>query len=174
VSTEYPDKPVGLLVSVLRSVVRKIRMTWIRIATRGRVVVGRNSSIARGWDLYVPNHAAIGDDVAIGANFFVQTNFEIGSECLLSSNVSFVGDDHDLYGARSAYFSGRKPPSTIVLEGDNFIGFGAILVGNIRVGRGAIIGAGSLVLRDVPPNIVVAGVPARQLKERPNRSTRYR
>lgn len=168
--TNSPDKSVSGPIAAIRCVVRSARMIWIRIATRGRLTAGRNASIARGWELYVPERARIGDNVSIGANFFSQTNFEIGSECLISSNVSFVGDDHDLYAAESAYFSGRKPPSTIVFEGDNFIGFGSTIVGNVRVGRGAIIGAGSLVLRDVAPDTVVAGVPARYLKNRPRQA----
>ncbi len=53
-----------------------------------------------------------------------------------------------------------------VIEDDVHIGVGAKVLGPIRVGRGAIIGANAVVLHDVPPGAVVAGVPARILRQR--------
>lgn len=164
-----PDKPAGPIKSAIRGFVRNLRMIIARARTGFRLSYGVNAYIAKGFDIYVPDHAVLGNNISIGANFFSQTNFEIGDECLISSNVSFVGNDHDLYGGPSAYFSGRLSPSTVVLEGDNFIGFGTTIVGNVRVGKGAIIAAGSLVLSDIPPGTVFGGVPARYLKNRPRR-----
>lgn len=163
-----PDKPVSPPVQLLRNIVRHIRMRMLQINARGRLAYGRNAYIAKGADLYIPDSGIMGDNISVGANFTAQTNFVIGDECLLSSNVSFVGNDHDVYGA-SAYFSGRNPPSTIVLEGNNFIGFGATIVGNITIGQGAIVAAGSVVVSNVAPGAVVGGVPARVLKCRPVR-----
>jgi len=144
-------------------------MALIRLRTGSRLEYGHNAYIAKGSDVYIPERGEIGSNVSIGANFFSQTNFFIGDECLISSNVSFVGNDHDLYGGRSAYFSGRLPASTVTLEGDVFIGFGATLVGNVRIGRGAIVAAGALVVGDVAPGDVVAGVPAKRIKSRLDR-----
>ncbi|HDZ2730741.1 TPA: transferase, partial [Klebsiella pneumoniae] len=64
------------------------------------------------------------------------------------------------------YFSGRNKPATIVLEGDNFIGFGSVILGNVTIGKGAIVAACSFVNKDVPPNSVVGGVPAKVLRNR--------
>lgn len=160
-----PDKPVGTPLRLLRIIVRSLRMRMLWLRTRGRLSYGRNVTIAKGSDLYVPVAASIGDNVSIGANFTAQTNFVIGSECLLSSNISFVGNDHDVYGP-SAYFSGRNPPSMVVLEGNNFVGFGATIVGNVSIGHGAIIAAGAVVVSNVEPGVVVAGVPARPIKRK--------
>lgn len=159
-----PDKPATLAFWIMRSIVRFLRMARVRLMTGGRLKFGRNAYIAKGSDLYIPDRAVLGNNVSIGANFFVQTNFEIGDDCLISSNVSFVGNDHDIYGGRSSYFSGRFPPSSVVLEGNNFVGFGSTIVGTVRIGKDSVIGAGSLVIDDVPPNTVVVGVPARFLK----------
>ena len=151
----------------VRNVVRQIRMLIIFLRVGGRLTYGENSYIARGWRFFIPKQGTIGDNVSIGADFFCQTNFHIGDECLISSKVSFIGNDHDLYFGKSAYFSGRLPPSTVILEGNNFIGFGAIIVGNIRIGQGAIIASGAVVIDNIPPNEVYGGVPARRLKTRP-------
>ncbi|WP_084073186.1 acyltransferase [Noviluteimonas dokdonensis] len=160
-----PDKPLGFLLTAIRRVVRRIRMASLRIRANGRLEAGENAYIARGASLYIPTFARIGTNVSVGANFVAQTDFVIGDECLLSSNVSFVGNDHDLYGP-SAYFSGRLPPSKIVLEGNNFIGFGATIVGNVTLGRGAMVAAGAVVISNVEQGMVVAGVPARVVKQR--------
>lgn len=53
---------------------------------------------------------------------------------------------------------------TIVLEEDCWIGAGAIIMPNVTIGSEAIVGAGAVVTRDVPPNAVVAGIPARIIK----------
>ncbi|WP_227645809.1 hypothetical protein [Klebsiella pneumoniae] len=52
------------------------------------------------------------------------------------------------------------------MEGDNFIGFGSVILGNVTIGKGAIVAACSFVNKDVPPNSVVGGVPAKVLRNR--------
>jgi len=168
--SDTPDKPASQIMVAIRKAVRKIRMLIIFIRVGGRLAYGENSYIAKGWSFFIPGQGEIGKNVSIGANFICQTNFRIGDECLISSNVSFVGNDHDLYHGKSAYFSGRLPPSTVILEGNNFIGFGAIIVGDVRIGEGAIIAAGAVVINNIPPNEVYGGVPARRLKTRPQNS----
>jgi len=163
--TKSPDKPGGALTAAVRRLVRSLRMCRLRLQSRGRLTYGRNAYIAKGASLYVPDFGTIGSNVSIGANFTVQANFSIGNECLLSSNVSFVGNDHDVYGP-SAYFSGRNRPSHVVLEGNNFIGFGATIVGDVTIGYGAIVAAGAVVVSHVERYAVVGGVPAKVIKHR--------
>ena len=52
------------------------------------------------------------------------------------------------------------------VEGDNFIGYRSTIIGNINVGKGSIIAAGSVVIKDVPEESVVAGIPARIVGKR--------
>jgi acetyltransferase-like isoleucine patch superfamily enzyme len=54
----------------------------------------------------------------------------------------------------------------ITIEDDVWIGFGAVVLDGVHIGSGAVIGAGSVVTRDVPAQAVVAGSPARVLKYR--------
>lgn len=54
----------------------------------------------------------------------------------------------------------------ISIEDDAWIGFGVVVLDNVRIGHGAIIGAGSVVTKDIPPGAIAAGVPARVLKMR--------
>lgn len=162
-----PDAPAGLIKSNLRFLVRWLRKSILFLKLKNKMEIGDNVSFGPNAILMVPQYAKIGDNFSCGANFFVQTNMLIGNDCLISSDVSFVGNDHTLDNpGMTAYWSGRKSPNTITLQGNNFIGYRATLVGNITIGEGAIIAAGAVVVKDVPPFTVVAGVPAKVIKNR--------
>lgn len=120
-----------------------------------RFVVGPGVRIARGAEL------RFGDRVSIGADMTVHTHLDIGDDVMISSSVAFIGNDHDFSDpTKTIQEQARLPRARIVLEGDNLIGFGATLLGSVTVGHGSIVGAGSLVLHDVPSNSVCVGRPA--------------
>jgi maltose O-acetyltransferase len=60
---------------------------------------------------------------------------------------------------------GREVAKPIVIEDNVWLGGGAILLPGVRIGRNAVVGAGAVVARSVPPNTVVAGNPARVIRE---------
>lgn len=61
---------------------------------------------------------------------------------------------------------GYENPKQVIIEDDVWIGARVIILGGIRIKKGAVIGAGSVVTKDVEPFTVVAGAPARKIKER--------
>lgn len=129
----------------------------------------------------------IGDDSKIGAFVEIQKGARIGARCKISShtficegvivedevfighNVTFI---NDLYprstneGGALQTESDWKCVQTYIKRGAS-IGSGATLLCGITVGEKALIGAGSVVTRDVPPGAIVAGNPARVLKKAP-------
>ncbi|HEU5395915.1 MAG TPA: acyltransferase [Verrucomicrobiae bacterium] len=142
------------------------------------VVLGRNVRIFAFTNLY---GCVIGDDVKIGTFVEIQKGARIGDRCKISSHTFicegvtleeevFVGHNvvftNDLYpratngeGALQTEADWQVIP-TLVKRGAS-IGSGAVLLGGITVGENALIGAGSVVTKDVPPNTIVAGNPAR-------------
>ncbi|HCE8951671.1 TPA: acyltransferase [Raoultella ornithinolytica] len=167
IKRENPDIKKKPVVSLIRDLVRFWRYQKISILNRKKISRGNNCYFGPGANVYIPDSMKIGNNVSVGADFISQVNLSIGDECLISSRVSFIGNDHELFNENStAYFSGRNPPSKIVLEGDNFIGFGSVILGNVTIGRGAVVAACSFVNKDVPPNTVVGGVPAKVLRTR--------
>ncbi len=92
---------------------------------------------------------------------------QLGRYVMFGPYVAIVGNDHvtSVPGV-PIIFSGRPAPLPTVIEDDAWVGFGAIIMAGVRIGRGAIVGAGSVVTKDVPPYEVHAGVPAKKIRDR--------
>lgn len=121
----------------------------------------------------------IGDRTYIGdSTFVIASKIEIGEDVLISWGCTFV--DHDSHSLR---FSQRKSDvekwivgqkdwtnveiAPVSIEDKVWIGFGVIVLKGVTIGTGAIVGAGSVVTKDVPAWTVVAGNPARVIREIP-------
>ena len=91
----------------------------------------------------------------------------LGRYVMLAPEVVIVGGDHriDVPGT-PILFSGRPPLPETHLGDDAWIGFRAIIMAGVRIGRGAIVAAGAVVTKDVPAYEIHAGVPARKIGER--------
>jgi acetyltransferase-like isoleucine patch superfamily enzyme len=120
---------------------------------------------------------SIGDDVYVGKLCTIECDGRIGNGVMIANNVGLVGRyDHDIYcvgkfvrqapwiGADD--YSGPGKDLQVNIEDDVWIGYGAILLTGITVGRGAIVAAGSVVTRDVARYAIVAGNPANPVAAR--------
>lgn len=88
---------------------------------------------------------------------------EIGARCLIAANCQIMdGSGHDASFKQvenRVNTTGKTKP--VIIEDDVWLGTGAIILPGVRIGKGSIIGAGSVVSKDVPPRSLAAGVPAR-------------
>jgi len=141
------------------------------------VTLGRDVRIQAFVNLY---GCAIGDETRIGPFVEIQKGAKIGQRCKISSH-SFICEgitiEDEVFVGHGVTFTNDRYPrattesgalqsdadwtcqNTLVKRGAS-IGSGATLLGGITIGENALIGAGSVVTRDVPPNAVVAGNPA--------------
>jgi acetyltransferase-like isoleucine patch superfamily enzyme len=105
----------------------------------------------------------IGDYAIVlpGARIASASKITVGKNCMFATN-SYVSDAdwHDVYDRTLA--PGATRP--VVLEDNVWIGDSAIVCKGVRIGENSVIGAGSVVTRDVPPNVIAAGNPAKVLK----------
>lgn len=109
-----------------------------------------------------------GNRVQLGPRCTIQTNVKFGDSVLVAGEVAFVGrHDHriDVVGA-TMWNSPRGPHRGVVVGDDVWIGWRAIVMDGVDIGRGAVVAAGAVVTKTVPPFAVVAGVPARVVRMR--------
>lgn len=153
--------------------------TWNAIADD--VTLGADVRLSRFINLY---GCQIGDESRIGAFVEIQKNASVGRRCKISSHTFicegveiednvFIGHGviftNDIYprataaGGRPQTEADWKVERTIVCKGAS-IGSGATILCNLTIGENAIVGAGSVVTKNVPPNAVVAGNPAKLLR----------
>lgn len=121
-----------------------------------------------GFRLFPPVYTDFGKNIKIGKNVFVnsgccfqdQGGVTLGDGCLVGHNVVFATLDHDKRPGRR----GDMTAAPIVVGKDVWIGAHATILKGVTIGDGAIVAAGAVVTRDVPPNTIAAGVPARVVK----------
>lgn len=162
-----PYRVVPRYLRVVRTAIRWLRIRRVAFLCRGEVRVERDFSIGRRSTVLAPDHFFAADRVGIGSDFHCESNARIGSDVLISSRVAFISNDHDFSDPDLSVFQGaRLPAAEIIIEGDTLIGFGTTIVAPARVGRGAIVGAGSLVVGDLPGGHVYVGRPAKPIRPR--------
>ncbi|GBU06996.1 hypothetical protein AwDysgo_03270 [Bacteroidales bacterium] len=110
----------------------------------------------------------IGNNVGISQSCFIQVRgmVEIGSYVIFGPNVSIFSENH---GFESLDIPIMNQPSTkkgLVIEDNVWLGAGSTVLDGVRIGKGSIIAAGSLVNKDVAPYSIVGGVPAKLIKFR--------
>lgn len=109
----------------------------------------------------------IGKNVGIsGATICASSYIEIGDECLLGANVIVLDTDfHTVQPLRRRFNAdwAEIGSKRTIIERNVFVGANAIILKGVRVGENSVIGAGSVVVTDVPPNTVFGGNPAKRI-----------
>ena len=127
---------------------------------------GRNVAISSGVYINV-GQLTLGDNVFINQRCYFDLSAEIaiGRNVKVGSGVSFVTTHHDI--GQPNLRCGEAAPRPISVGDGAWIGTNALILGGCCVGNGAVVAAGAVVTKDVPPNTLFGGVPARHLRDLP-------
>jgi acetyltransferase-like isoleucine patch superfamily enzyme len=145
------------------------------------VKLGKDVKLSKFINLY---GCAIGDETKIGAFVEIQKNASVGRRCKISSHTFICEgvtiEDHVFVGHGVVFINDSYPRATTadgslqterdwkveptLVKSGASIGSGATVLANVTIGERAIIGAGAVVTRDIPPDSIVAGNPARVLR----------
>jgi putative colanic acid biosynthesis acetyltransferase WcaF len=136
------------------------RLFWLRLfgaRLEGRPFVHQRARIQIPWNLIMGDRACLGDR----ANAYSLGPIEIGARATVAQEVYLCAGTHD--------FNDPTLPlqtAPVRVGEDAFVGARALVLPGVSIGARAIVGAGSVVSRDVPANVVVAGNPCRVLRPR--------
>ncbi len=130
-----------------------------------------------GHNVMVREDVKIGDDTLVGTNSTIDGNCRIGRSVSIQTNVyiptNTIVEDHVFLGPSSVLTNDKFVGQTTcelrgpILRKGASIGGNATILPGIEIGEGAVVGAGAVVTKNVPPKVIVVGIPAMKLKDVP-------
>jgi acetyltransferase-like isoleucine patch superfamily enzyme len=123
--------------------------------------IGDNSKV--GAFVEIQKNAKVGRNVKISSHTFICEGVTIEDDVFIGHNVSFINDKYPRSTNQAGGLQSEadwKVVPTLVKKGAS-VGTSSTILCGVTIGENAIVGAGSVVTKDVPPNTIVAGVPAR-------------
>ena len=127
---------------------------WINVQVRENAEIGKNCIISK--DVYIDCNVSIGDNCKIQNSVSIYDGVEISSDVFVGPNACFTNDK-----VPRAFNKDWKISKTIIEQGAS-IGANSTIVCGVKIGKYAMIGAGAVVTKDVPPYTLVIGNPARE------------
>lgn len=159
---------VLLLVVIIEFIFKKFLWLWGRMKFSS-LVRNRGLGCVCHWnvDLKYPENLVLGDEVVIGVNASLGAHspIRIGHRVRISKEVQIETAGLDFLSGPPPYRHQSKP---IIIEDGVWIGTRSMVLGGVRIGAHAVIAAGSIVTRDVPPRTLVAGTPAKVIRQLPH------
>ena len=137
------------------------------------IEIGENTIVMHGAVLHVYNfrnlpHAGIkiGRDSLVGEYSVIrgQGGVQIGDRVYTSPFTQIIAVNHVFDDPNRPFIEQGITAEGIIIEDDVWLGAGAVITDGVRIGKGAVVAAGAVVTKDVPPHIIVAGVPARPIR----------
>jgi acetyltransferase-like isoleucine patch superfamily enzyme len=138
---------------------KKILKRWARNAFFPSTRVG----MLRLCGFNIGDEVYIADDLIIVEELAERGNITIGHRVSIAPRVTLVTSSHPNHSRTRPFAPVAQGP--IIIEDDAWLGAGCVILPGVRIGRGAVVGANSVVAHDVLPLNVVAGQPARTVRE---------
>lgn len=135
------------------------------------IKIGKGSTIHTGARFYNPGNIEIGNDSIIGEGAVLdgRDTISIGDHVDIASDVMIYNAQHNV---QSDDFHAEVSP--VVIEDYVFIGPRAIILPGVKIKKGAVVGAGAVVTKNVEEFTIVGGVPAKVISERTNKNPHYK
>lgn len=123
--------------------------------------IQQNVYVGTGKNIYIGSHCQINENVRM-------IDVQIGNYVMIAPNVNLIGGKTHNYHRLDIpmVMQGEKYIGPIIIEDDVWIGINVVVLPGIKIGKGSVIGANSVVTKNIPPYSIVGGVPAKIIKKR--------
>lgn len=152
----------------MRKIVNLIRAIYRNLLPIKFALKGTNVKIGRNCTFNSPKMIEIGNNVAIGSNVTLLSIYKkiiIKDNVIMAHNITIVSGDHNIKKIGvpiiNNHIKEENDDADIIIEEDVWIGANVTILKGVTVGRGSVIGACALLIKNVPPYTVVGGVPAK-------------
>ena len=166
---------IGLWIYLIGNFIVRIYWRGWKIYTKKKFIsCGKNVYLGKN-SVFTANHIEIGDDVYIGerASFICAVSkIHIGNGVMFGPNVTIRGGNHriDMVGKRMIDITEQEKRKDddldVWIEDDVWIGCNCTILKGVRIGTGSVVGAGSVVVKDIPPYSIYTGIPAKKIRKR--------
>lgn len=137
----------------------------VEILNKNKIIFGSNITIA--YNCFIsPTSLKVGNHVWLGVNCFICGKVEIGNNVSIGPSVCIPGTNHNYMDANKLIRKSGDTTKGTIIKDDVWIGGNSTILDGITINQGAVIGAGSVVTKDVPEYAVVLGIPAKVIKYR--------
>lgn len=133
---------------------------FLELLTR-KYIFGKNVRVSNFCKFHGP--VEIGDNVFFNYNVEVRSHTILGNNIRIGPNTLIISDTHELGNRKQR--AGKGIFKKIIIEDGCWIGANVTILSGVTVGSGSVIAAGSVVTKDVRPNTMVAGIPAKEIRE---------
>lgn len=144
------------------------RKIFIKIRILNLKKVGKNFNFDPFSKIILPDMFKAGDNVFIGPESYISADVEFMDNVMVGPRLTIIGGDHK-YGVKGQYNRFLKNEDNksdkIVIGKDSWIGVNVTILKGVAIGHGAIIGAGSLVTKNIAPYTISYGNPCRSIKD---------
>lgn len=152
--------------SYLLTLIEKVRVKKYQLVL-GKI--GKNTRICTRFTHFDGKNIELGNNVFISHDVDIIAKGKkvvIGNNCLIAQCVFITTNIHGMEANGIPIANQKELQKAVIIEEDVWIGAKAIILPGVTIGKGAVVGAGAVVTKDVPPFAVVGGVPAKVIKYR--------
>lgn len=161
----------------MKQLIRQLRFFYLVNFKWRRYEIGKNIYAGARVYLWARKKLVIGNNFYIGRDSQIETDCIIGDNVIFGNKVAVVGKyDHHFQKVgvpirlapriRDAHYSWKGLDQITIIADDVWVGYGAIIMSGVKLSKGCIIAAGSVVTKDTEPYFIYAGNPARKVRSR--------
>jgi acetyltransferase-like isoleucine patch superfamily enzyme len=162
---------------VIIDLLKNLRTEYLRKVVYRKYKIDKGLFIGRRTRIWARDKVEIGRNFYMGKDSLIECDVVIGDNVMWGSKVAVIGRyDHHYQQVGTptrlamqmidADYNWKGLGVITIIENDVWVGYGSTILAGIKVGEGSIIGAGSLVTRDVEPYSIYAGAPAKKMRSR--------